>query len=193
MVTDRVAPAGRAEPRGLLDWAFLVGIIGKGLDGLVELAGGILLLALSPATIDRLVAGLTRHELSKDPTDWVATHLVRLAQGLTGSTARFVGVYLLAHGVVKVALVAAVLRDRRWAYPWLIAFLVAFIGYQLYRIAVAPTPGLALLTVFDAVVAWLTWREYRRRWPRRPPTLTELGPRAPLDTPTPTELRGPSG
>jgi uncharacterized membrane protein len=45
----------------------------------------------------------------------------------------------------------------------MIVFLVAFIGYQLYRIALHPTLGLTALTIFDALIAWLTWREYRRQ------------------------------
>jgi uncharacterized membrane protein len=32
-------------------------------------------------------------------------------------------VYLLAHGLVKVILVAALLKNQLWAYPWTIAFL----------------------------------------------------------------------
>jgi uncharacterized membrane protein len=45
----------------------------------------------------------------------------------------------------------------------MIAFLVAFIVYQLYRIASKPTVGLSLLTVFDAAIVALTVREYGRR------------------------------
>jgi uncharacterized membrane protein len=32
------------------------------------------------------------------------------------------------HGLVKVELVVAVLRDELWAYPWLIGFVVALSG-----------------------------------------------------------------
>jgi len=69
-------------------------------------------------------------------------------------------------------LVALVLRDKLWAYPWLIALLLAFIGYQLYRItAVRFSAGLTALTVFDIALVWLTWREYRsKRVPRHPRT-----------------------
>jgi uncharacterized membrane protein len=70
---------------------------------------------------------------------------------------------VLSHGVVKIVLVAALLRNKLWSYPWMIAFLLAFIGYQLYRITFAPSIGLVGLTVFDAVVTWLTWREYQRQ------------------------------
>jgi uncharacterized membrane protein len=57
-----------------------------------------------------------------------------------------------------------VLKDKLWAYPWLIGLLLAFIAYQLYRItAVHFSVGLTLLTVFDAFLVWLTWREYRSK------------------------------
>jgi uncharacterized membrane protein len=50
-----------------------------------------------------------------------------------------------------------------WAYPWLIATLVVFIGYQRYRIALVPTAWLIALTVFDAFLVWLTWREWQKQ------------------------------
>ena len=40
------------RPRDLLDQTFEVGIILKGVDGLLEVIGGLLLLVVSPATID---------------------------------------------------------------------------------------------------------------------------------------------
>ncbi|HEX6444003.1 MAG TPA: DUF2127 domain-containing protein [Streptosporangiales bacterium] len=147
----------------LLDRAFAVGIALKGLDGLLELVGGVLLLFVSPATINRVVAAVTEHELSEDPHDLVATRLLHAAHGLTGHAVTYAAIYLLAHGLVKIVLVVALLANRRWAYPWMIAFLLAFIAYQLYRIALAPTAGLIALTVFDVAVVWLTYREYRKQ------------------------------
>jgi uncharacterized membrane protein len=69
------------RPRDLLDQTFEVGIILKGLDGVLEVLGGLLLLVVSPATIDRLVTGLTQHELSEDPHDFLATHLLKPPTG----------------------------------------------------------------------------------------------------------------
>jgi uncharacterized membrane protein len=43
------------------------------------------------------------------------------------------------------------------------ALLMAFIGYQLYRITVQISFGLIALTIFDALLVWLTWREYRAK------------------------------
>jgi uncharacterized membrane protein len=53
----------------------------------------------------------------------------------------------------------------------LIAFLVIFIAYQLYRIVLTPTAWLIALTVFDAFVVWLTWREWRKQMTRTRPAV----------------------
>ena len=152
----------RLKSTDLLDRTFEVGIILKGLDRVLEVVGGVLLLVVSPATINQLIRSLTQHELSQDPHDFIATHLLNAANGLTGSSVKFGAIYLLLHGVVKIVLVAALLRDQLWAYPWMIVFLGVFIAYQAYRMTFAPSVGLAALTVFDVFVAWLTYREYRK-------------------------------
>ena len=149
--------------RDLLDRTFEVSIILKGLDGLLELVGGVLLFAVTPATINHVIARLTQHELSEDPHDFIATRLMHFGNGLTGAAVHFAALYLLVHGIVKVVLVTALLRNQMWAYPWLIITLVVFIGYQLYRIALEPTGALIGLTIFDAFVVWLTWREWRKQ------------------------------
>jgi uncharacterized membrane protein len=170
----RLAPAPaspRAPARPLspgLDKTFKIGLVLKGLDGILEVAGGIVLLFLSPHAIERIVRGLTAHELSEDPHDYIASHLLHTAGHLTTGATLFGAVYLLSHGAAKVVLVALVLRDKLWAYPWLIALLLAFIGYQLYQVtAVRFSAGLTALTVFDIALVWLTWREYQsKRAPR---------------------------
>jgi uncharacterized membrane protein len=151
------------RPRDLLDRTFEIGIVLKGLDGLAETIGGILLLFVSPASINRLARTVTQHELSEDPHDWISTHLLHYAHGLTNATVMFAAIYLLAHGVVKIVLVGALLRNQMWAYPALIVVLIAFIVYQLYLIALKPTAGLIGLTLFDGAITALTWREWRKQ------------------------------
>ena len=73
----------------------------------------------------------------------------------------FGAISLLSHGIAKVVLVIALLREQLWAYPWMIGLLGVFIAYQLYRLTYRVTIGLTLLTLFDAFVVWLTIREYR--------------------------------
>jgi uncharacterized membrane protein len=151
------------RPRNWLDRVFAVGIVGKGLNGAVELFGGLLLFVVTPQRIRSLAASWTQSELSEDPHDFIATHLLHTANGLTGHAVLFGAVYLVAHGLVKVVLVVALLLNKLWAYPWMIVVLLLFIGYQLYRIVLDPTAGLIGLTVFDLVIVALTWREYHEQ------------------------------
>jgi uncharacterized membrane protein len=150
-----------------LDKTFKIGLVLKGLDGILEVIGGILLLFLSPQAIEQIARTLTAHELREDPHDFIAGHILHTASHLTTSTTLFGAIYLLSHGALKIVLVALVLRGKLWAYPWLIGLLLAFIAYQLYQIIVVRfSAGLTALTVFDAFLVWLTWREYQSKRPR---------------------------
>ena len=152
--------------RTLLDKAFNLALILKGLDGALEVIGGVLLLVVPLTQLGVLARVLTQHELSEDPHDLIANALLHLVSGLNGGATLFGAIYLLLHGVVKIVLVLAILKDNLWAYPWMIAFLVVFILYQCYRLIADFSWGLTLLTAFDLVVVVLTAREYvnhRRR------------------------------
>src|SRR5947209_9009296 len=133
-----------------LDRIFDTSLILKGLDGLLELVGGVLLLLVSPKQISSML--LTQYELSQDPKDFIATHLVAYAHTLTASVTLFAAAYLLVHGIVKIVLVAALLKEKLWAYPWMIGFLVIFILYQMYRMILHVSVGLIALTLFDCFI-----------------------------------------
>jgi uncharacterized membrane protein len=146
-----------------LDRTFRISVALKGLDGLLEVFVGIALLFVSPNSINRIVQSVTARELAQDPTDFFARHLIHSAGHLSRATTLYGAIYLLSHGVAKVVLVALVLRNKLWAYPWMMALLMAFIVYQLYQLTTRLSAGLILLTLFDAFVVWLTWREYRSK------------------------------
>ncbi|GAB0120400.1 DUF2127 domain-containing protein [Acidisoma sp. 7E03] len=142
---------------------FEIGILFKGLHGLVECIGGTLLALISTRSITHLVALATQDELSEDPRDFVASHLMHWATGFSAGTKTFYAAYLLSHGLIKVALVAALLRGMLWAYPASLIALALFMTYQLYSLVVTGSPTMWILTVFDLLVMWLIWHEYKLR------------------------------
>ncbi|MGH1525315.1 DUF2127 domain-containing protein [Leifsonia sp. L25] len=146
----------------VLDLVFLLGVLFKGIDGLVELIGGVLLLFATPAELRGAVGSATAEELSEDPHDLIANLLIHGVSHLHAGSVAFVAAYLLLHGVVKIAIVIALLVGSRRVYPWAMAALGAFLVFQLYELVTKPSLGVAVLTVFDAVIIWLTWREWRR-------------------------------
>lgn len=154
----------------IADRVFLLALIGKGIDGVLELVGGLLLWLVPATALTGLVGVLTQHELSEDPNDLVATSLRALAQHLGSSSLHgFAVIYLIGHGIIKLLLVIALLRRMVRAYPFAIALLLAFIGYQLYRYAHAHSAALLAFAGLDLLITVLVVREYRHlRRGRRP-------------------------
>ncbi len=147
---------------------FRVSVILKGLHALTEIAGGLVFYMVSAGTVLHWVNLLTYDELTEDPRDFVATHLLSSAQHLTGATQSFYAFYLVSHGLIKVVLVAGLLREKLIAYPLSLIALGGFIVYQLYRYSYTHSIGLIVLTIFDLVVmvlVWHEWRLLRRRLP----------------------------
>jgi uncharacterized membrane protein len=140
---------------------FTVSLLLKGAHATIECIGGIGLAFISTAAVYDWIAWLTQHELVEDPKDFVATHLLALAEGFSVSAKNFYVFYLLSHGIVKLFLVAALLRNKLWAYPASLVVLGLFIAYQVYRFSYTHSPGLMVLTVFDLFVMVLIWHEYR--------------------------------
>lgn len=122
-----------------------------------------MLLLLSPATIAHPAFSVTKHELAEDPNDLIAGYVLRSARHLGEETLVFATLYLVIHGVVNLGIAIALLNNRLWAYQVLIGTLVLFMGYQLYRYAFTHSLWLLLLTVFDAFLLWLSFKEYRKQ------------------------------
>jgi uncharacterized membrane protein len=151
------------ERPDLTDRAFRIGLLLKGFDGLLECIGGIYLLLINPEQINRWARYLTQGELSRDPHDFIASHILKTAHELTGASLVFGAAYLLSHGIIKLVLVIEVIRNHLWAYIALLVVTSLFVVYQVYRLVVNGfSLGMFLLTIFDLVIIYLTQREYGR-------------------------------
>ena len=146
-----------------LDETFYVSLILKAIDSVMEVAGGLLLLFISPSSVNRWAHDLTQNELSQDPHDFIATHILKVSRDFAHGGRYYAAAYLLSHGVVKLFVIVALFKQKLWAYPALIVVLGAFVIYQVYRIILVKfSIGLLLLTLFDIFIIWLTWREYQK-------------------------------
>ncbi|MFZ1728054.1 MAG: DUF2127 domain-containing protein [Albidovulum sp.] len=146
---------------------FEISLLAKALFATVELLSGIAVYAVSADWLTRTIGWLADNEIIEDPGERVAGWLMSLAQGYSVSTQHFWGWYLMTHGVVKLAVVAGLAFRLLWAYPASIMVLVGFIIYQLDRFYTTHSPFLIALTVFDLVVIWLVWHEYRNMKAKR--------------------------
>ena len=159
MARDGSAPAGG----GLLHHVFRWGVIAKGVYGIAEVLAGVFIAVVGATALQEWTDLIARQQLLQDPDSSLALWTIHLVNGLTVSAVVFASAYLIVHGIVKIGLLLAVATRRYRVYPWAIAVLVSFIGYQSYELVVHYSVGLLALTIFDAVIVLLTWREYRHR------------------------------
>jgi uncharacterized membrane protein len=152
----------KQDNQTLTDRAFRISLYLKGLNGLLEILGGILLILISPEQINHWAKSITEGELSQDPNNFIATHILKTAHHLSGGSLTYGAIYLLSHGVVKLFVIIQVLRGKLWAYPALMGVLGLFVIYQTYSMIAHFSFGMLLLTVFDLFIIFLTTIEYRK-------------------------------
>lgn len=141
---------------------FDISLLAKFVDGVLEIVGGILLFLVNPDQINHIVRLLTQNELSEEPNDFVASHLLDAANHLSTGSKVFIAIFLLWHGVVKVGLVWALFRKHLWAYPVAMIAFGLFVVYQIYRYAHTHSVWLLVLTTLDVFVIIIAWLEYKR-------------------------------
>ena len=146
--------------RRILHRFFELGILIKGVDGGLELIGGLLLVFLSPRAINRAVFFFVRGELKEDPTNLVANLLLHTTRSAIEVRVP-ASVFLIVHGIVKLALVGGLAADRLWSYPAAILVFAGFTIYQLYQLSQQYSLFLETVTVLDVIVVLLVIAEYR--------------------------------
>lgn len=141
---------------------YKIGVAVKGFDGLAELAVGVMLW-ISPPLVHTVLGGLADEfgERHGHVFQFIADYVARVDGELARSGVVFLVLFLVTHGVVKLALVYCLLKEIVRAYPVALAILGAFLVYQVYVLIIHPTIGMALFTILDAVIIWLVWGEYR--------------------------------
>jgi uncharacterized membrane protein len=140
---------------------FAVSVSLKGLHAIIEVIGGLALYLTSTATILGWINRFSQGELTEDPNDWIANHVLEFGQHFSVQKHHFYAFYLLSHGIVKCILVLGLLKEKLWAYPASFVVFGAFIAYQLYRYSFTHDFSLILLSIFDLFVIALAVHEYR--------------------------------
>jgi uncharacterized membrane protein len=158
----------KAFDQNNLHRAFEIGLILKGIFALLEILAGIVAYFITQHFLVQLVLAVFHEELQGDPHDFVANFLIQSAQNFSVNAQLFTSIYLLGHGVIKVVLIAGLLRGKLGYYPASIVVFLLFVVYQLYRYSISHSVWLLLITLLDIVVIWLTWHEYRYMRERLP-------------------------
>lgn len=149
------------KSRELLHGFYRLSVLLKGIDGALEVIGGVLLVFFSPLTITKTFLFLGRTELVDDPRHPLITFIYHMVSGLSIHRRHFYSLLFFSHGAVKLFLVNGLMRNKLWAYPATMVIFTAFALYQTFEIYSSPSILLVVITAIDIFVVLLIGREYR--------------------------------
>lgn len=141
---------------------FIIGIIIKAIDGVLELIGGITLSLVKSDLISKIIQTLFQHEIAQDPSDFIANYFVQLSHSLSISIISFAAIYLIIHGSIKLGLFSGLWYKKLWAYPLAGVVLSLFVVYQFIRFFNTHSALLLFLTLIDILILVLLRFEYKR-------------------------------
>jgi len=150
------------KPTTLLDRFYEAGLVIKAIDGFFESLSGILILVISPAAIKSATKSLTSHSLSKNPHNFWASYVAKTGTTLASGHNYFLAAFFLINGGVKLGLVICLFLNQYWAYPVALVILNLFLVYEIVQFIIKPTLGLAFLSLLDALIIWLIYREWQK-------------------------------
>jgi uncharacterized membrane protein len=156
---ERLSRLTRAEVEHIVFWTV---VVLKTADALLEVLGGVILIFISAAAINRVVHGLVRPELVEDPGDLIVHYILKYLGHVSPASKAFAVLYLLIHGAVKLVVVGALWLKQLWAYPLAGVIFAGFIVYQMVRFACTLSIWMIALSVLDLILIALLPREYHR-------------------------------
>jgi len=155
-----------AEKPSLLHLAYLVAITIKGIDGLIETIAGLIVAIVGSEEIYILALRLTAPEIENNPASHTADLVRHAADKLASAPSDFVVIYMIAHGVIKLALAINLMIEKDWVFPVASVLLTGFILYMSHRLTIFWSPWLFAFLLFDMVTLALVlneWRTHRAR------------------------------
>ena len=148
------------RPTTLLDKVFEVGIIIKGINGILETLAGLLLLFLTPQRLQHFIEFVTQLNVNNEKQSKIITMFLHSVDHLGTGNRIFLIAYFWSHAAVKLTAVIGILTNKLWAYPFSLITLGVLTLFQFGSIIHKASIGMILLTIFDLFILWLIWREY---------------------------------
>jgi uncharacterized membrane protein len=149
----------------MTDFLFRLGLIIKGIDAILEVIGGVLL--LSPLRVDRMIEFLLQHELYNSVRHPTTAHLQHAAAEALAKATLAGAIYLIVHGSAKTILILAVFKDKKWGYIGLVAVLSVFTVIEVVKGVMDHSALAGALAAFDLFIVYLIGKEYKTHFLKR--------------------------
>ena len=140
---------------------FLVSIFIKGAISFVECVAGVAAFFVPLPQFFKATLDIVASVLGSSLSALIIPHLEKIVSEVTAMSVGFIGLYLLSRGLIKLVLIIAMLKNELRAYPLSLIVIGGFVLYQCYQIATHGSLGVVVLTIFDLIVMYFIWREYK--------------------------------
>ena len=128
----------------------------KGIFGILELIIGIGLLVLGRKAMNNILMWILNFEPFENHPRLMDNASRFVIEHVLGSLHLLIALYMIIHGLVAIAVVIALVHKKMWAL---------FIIYQIYRLTLAFSLILLILTLIDIAIIFFLRYEYRRtKW-----------------------------
>ena len=134
----------------------------KGTFGIVELILGFVLLVVGRKSMDKILLWIVDFEPFENHPRLMDTASRFIIDHVLGSLHILIALYMIVHGLVAIAIVFALIHKKMWAFPAAGLLLALFIVYQIYRLALAFSLILFILTLIDIAIMFFLRYEYKR-------------------------------
>lgn len=135
----------------------------KAFDAAVEALCGIAIFFATIEQVHTLIHWILHLRIFADPSDRKTEFVQNLIAGLPLDSREFLGIYLLLHGGLKIAIVAGLLSRKLLAYPLGLLGLGGFVIYELAEYFIHHHVGMLLMAGFDIFIMVMVAREWRER------------------------------
>jgi uncharacterized membrane protein len=140
---------------------FRIGILVKAVYGIIEAVAGAFIYFANYTAVNAVLLSVFRNEIAESPHDPFWGYLIKEWHHFLLSSHAFWGLLFVIHGITKLALSVALLKNQLWAYPTAAVVFSLFVGYEIYSVINRPSPFLWVITIFDAIVVGLILHEYK--------------------------------
>ncbi|MEP7233847.1 MAG: DUF2127 domain-containing protein [Ignavibacteriota bacterium] len=152
----------REKDRSFVHRAFWLSLFIKGLDGALQLLGGIAVLVVAPGTLGKTYRYFTRFLVGNRTHNPEADFIREAAHSFHMSVAWLIAIYLLVNGIIKVLLVYGLLKEKMWVFPAALAGFSIFFSLEVWRLSIHFYWGIVIfmaISVFVITMVILEWRK----------------------------------
>ncbi len=145
----------------IVDIGFYGGLALKAINALLEFIGGLLLMIISNERLDQIIQLIALPVLREEPNHTLMNYLVIVNQSFSSSTQNTVAIFMLLHGMTKLAVIWPLWKKKLWAYPPAVGVFGLFVAYEIVCYMQSPSVLLPVLIIIDAAIIVMIILEYQ--------------------------------